>query len=116
MDTLNEIYDQRKSGISMFAHGSKSDQELQAIEECFQKHFQAELLKVGIVIDKLSTYLSEDSNKLSICTEYHPEGLSNTLLFEIKINQTEVNLEYIFIHDEKVSSSQIKNRLESISK
>ena len=58
MDALNEIYDHRKSGVSMFQHGSRSEQELQAMEETFQRHFQVELKRVGVIIDKLSTYLS----------------------------------------------------------
>lgn len=54
--------------------------------------------------------------KLSVSIEYHFNGSEERMLFEIKINQTDISIEYFFIHDEFFNYSDIKAKLESISK
>lgn len=59
-DILVRLYETKKNGVSTFHKNSLGDTEAAILEERFQSEFQAELLKVNIVVDKLSTYLSED--------------------------------------------------------
>jgi hypothetical protein len=86
------------------------------LEERFQSEFQADLLKLGIYVDKLCTYLSEDRQKLSISTEYHLAKSSSHFLFEIKIFQKDITIEYLFIHDGKHKSEETKSLVEKASK
>jgi hypothetical protein len=62
------------------------------------------LRRRGFAIDKLSTYLSEGGESLSICIEYRLTATQESALFEIKINYSELKLEYMFIHDEAQKS------------
>jgi hypothetical protein len=62
------------------------------LEQRFQSQFQGELKREGIIIDKLSTYLTEDRMKLSISLEYHTGNPDIHTLFEIKINQTDISI------------------------
>lgn len=54
----------------------------------------------NLIIDKLSTYLSNNGQYLSICIEYHENRKDQTTFFEIKSRNTGEELEYMFIHDE----------------
>jgi hypothetical protein len=86
------------------------------LEQRFQSQFQGELKREGIIIDKLSTYLTEDRMKLSISLEYHTGNPDIHTLFEIKINQTDISIEYFFIHDGSHNLTDTKALLEVISK
>ncbi len=72
---------------------------------------RGELKRRGITIDKLSTYLSEAGESLSICLEYHLNSTSEGALFEIKINYSELQLEYMLIHDESQKNQEVRGWL-----
>jgi hypothetical protein len=59
-DLLVETYETKKSGMSALHRNNEGETDLVTLEERFQSDFQGALLKVGVVVDKLSTYLSED--------------------------------------------------------
>ena len=50
------------------------------------------------MVDKLSTYLSENNEALSISIEYHLNSYSSHYLFEIKLMEKDISVDYIFIH------------------
>lgn len=110
-EQLIELYSDRKNGMSFINKNGQCDSELQVLEERFQSEFQGELKKEGIIIDKLSTYLTEDLMKLSISLEYHISNPDIHTLFEIKINQTDISIEYFFIHDGSHTLSETKTKL-----
>ena len=114
-EQLQSAYSNRKSGMSI-AEYKTGESELQILEARFQSELRAELKRKNVIIDKLSTYLSEDCQSLSICIEYHLNGTEETILFEIKMNYSEITLEYMFIHDDIQKNHEVRATLEAVAK